>query len=113
MTDQRSPRGAGLESWSLLSFRRRHIRRVARAGRQFPDDCSAGNFDDDILSRGAIHAFAETLVTVFGKEFRLIILPDQIVEIMIGFENHVAAAATVAAVGTTFGTVLLAAKRHA
>jgi hypothetical protein len=40
-------------------------------------------------------------------------LRDQIVQIMIGLENHIAAAPAVAATGATFGGILFALEGHA
>ena len=55
-----------------------------------------------------VHSFAETLLSIFGNEPRLIILRNQIVEIVICFENDLATAAAVPAIGPAFRTILLA-----
>ena len=44
---------------------------------------------------------------------RLVILGDEIVQVVVGLQNHVAAATAVAAVGAALGTILLALESHA
>src|SRR5579862_194231 len=61
----------------------------------------------------AIHAFAQAHFAVFRDEFGLVVLRDEIVQIVIGFEDHVAATPAIAAAGAAFGTILLARESHA
>ena len=80
---------------------------------QAPDQGTARDLDEKILSRVAIHAFAETGVAVLGDEARLIILGDQVVQVVIRLEDDIAAAPAVAAAWPAFGPILLALERDA
>ena len=51
----------------------------------------------------SIHSLAHTRFAEFGNEARLVILPDQIVQIMIRFENHIATTPAVAATRAATG----------
>ena len=65
--------------------------------RQLPHQRSAGNLDHQIFSGGAVHAFAQAHYAVLRQQAGLIILGDEVVEVVIGFQDHLAAAAAVAA----------------
>jgi hypothetical protein len=56
----------------------------------------------------AIHALAQPALAVLGEKARLIILRDEVVEIVVGFENDIASAAAIAAAGSALGPVFLA-----
>jgi len=56
----------------------------------------------------AIHALAEAELTFLGDQARLIILGDEIIQVVVGQEDDVAASAAVAAAGAAFGPKLLA-----
>jgi len=49
-------------------------------------------------------------VAFLGNQARLVVLRDEIVQIVIRFENHVPAAAAVAAAGPALGTIFLTLK---
>ncbi len=77
-------------------------------GGQFPDEGAARDFDDEVFSGVAIHAFAQAGIAGFGDEARDVELADEVVQVVVGLENDVAAAAAVAAAGATLGDVGLA-----
>ena len=52
-------------------------------------------------------------IAVFGNQTRDIKLGDEIVQIVAGLQDHVAAPAAIAAIGTALGDKGLAAKGHA
>jgi len=56
----------------------------------------------------AVHALAKARFAGLGDEARLIILGDEVVEIVVGFEDDVAAASAVAAAGSALRTILFA-----
>src|SRR5438876_9513550 len=78
-----------------------------------PNDGAARNLHKQIFSGMAIHAFAHPGLAFLGNEPRLIILSDQIVEVMVGLQNHVSTAATVASAGSAFGAIFLSLEGHA
>src|SRR5664280_1391729 len=100
-----------LKSGSRLLALRRFV--LLLFGRKFPDKRPTGHLHDQVLSRRPIHPFPQPVPAFFGDQAWLIKLPDQIVQIVVGLENHVASPAPVATVGPALGTVLLAAKGHA
>ncbi len=53
------------------------------------------------------------LFAVLRDELRLIILGDEVVQVVVGFEDDIAAAPAVAAAGAALGAILLALERHA
>src|SRR5438552_18353776 len=61
----------------------------------------------------AIHSLAEASLAILCNQARLIILRDQIVQVMIGFEDPLAATAAITTAGSTFGTILLSLKGDA
>jgi len=61
----------------------------------------------------AIHAFPHAELTVLGKQSRLIILRDEIIEVVVRLQNHVAPAPAITAVRPALGTILLAPESHA
>ena len=78
------------------------------SGLRAPDEGAARHFDNQIFARVTVHAFAHPGMTILGNQARLVILCDEIVQVVIGFENHVPAAAAVAAARAALGTILLA-----
>ena len=58
----------------------------------------------------SVHSFAETELAILRNESRLIVLRDQIVQVMVRFENDFASATAVTAIWSAFGTILLAAE---
>jgi len=60
-----------------------------------------------------VHAFSEAGFAILREQARLIILSDEIVQVVIGFEDHVATAPAVATAGPAFGPVFLTLKRDA
>src|SRR5207244_5160678 len=73
-----------------------------------PHQCAARNLDEEVLAGMAVHAFAQTGLAVLGDEPRLVILRDEIVQVMIRFQDHVTATSAIAATGSAFWTILLA-----
>ena len=80
---------------------------------QRPDQRAARDFDNEIFASGPIHAFAEARLAVLGDEAGLIILPDEVVEVVVGLKYDIAAPATVAAAGPAFRAVFLTLKGDA
>jgi len=66
-----------------------------------------------ILPRVTIHALAHASLATLRDKARLIILRDEIVEVVVGLQNHAAAASAVAAARPTLGDVGLAMERDA
>ena len=56
----------------------------------------------------AVHAFAQAELAVLRDEARLVVLGDEVVQVVVGFEDDVAAAPAVAAAGPALGPILLA-----
>jgi hypothetical protein len=61
----------------------------------------------------AIHPFSQTGFAFFGDQARLIILGDEVVQIMIGFEDDISAASAIAAAGAALGPIFFALERNA
>lgn len=76
-----------------------------RRGREFPNQGAAGDFDDQVFAGKAVHAFAATLVAIVGDQAGFVELADEIVQVVVGLEDHAAAATTVAAARPALGTV--------
>ena len=51
----------------------------------------------------AVHALAQAGLADLGDEARLIILGDEVIEVVVGLQNHAAAAPAVAAAGPALG----------
>ena len=51
----------------------------------------------------AVHAFAQAVLAIRRNEARLIVLGDEVVEVVVGLQNHAAAPSAVAATGAAFG----------
>jgi hypothetical protein len=58
----------------------------------------------------AIHPLSQTALAFFGYQARLVILSDEIIEIMIGFENDITATPAIPSAGTAFGPIFLTLK---
>jgi hypothetical protein len=78
-----------------------------------PNEGPTRDFDEEIGAGPAIHAFAEAGFTSLGEQARLEMLGDEVIEIVIGLEDDIAAATAVAATGATLGAVRFAEKCHA
>ena len=78
--------------------------------RQFPHHRAARHFHDEVLAGVAIHALAHAELSVLGDQPGLIILGDQVVQVVVGFQDDIAAATAVAPARTAFRAVLLALK---
>jgi len=61
----------------------------------------------------AVHALAEARLAGLGDEARLIILGDEVVKVVVGLQDHAAAASAVAAARPALGDVSLAMERNA
>ena len=75
-----------------------------------PDDGSTRHLDNEIFAGLAIHALAHAALTTLCDEVRDEELLDQVVEVMVGLQDHIAAAAAIAAAGATFWNVSFAVK---
>src|SRR5258706_5978914 len=78
-----------------------------------PDECSARNLHDPVLSCRSIHSLAQAGVARFGDQTRRVELGDQIVQIMISLQNHVTATPAIAAARPALRYERLAMKRNA
>jgi hypothetical protein len=78
-----------------------------------PDEGAARNFDEEIGAGPTIHAFAEAGFTALGEEARLEMLGYEVIEIVIGLQDDIAAATAVATTGTTLGAIGFTEKGHA
>ena len=65
--------------------------------------CRTGTFTDQILARRAVHALAQSRLAVLGDEPGIVELGHQIVQVVVGLKNDIAAAPAVAAAGAAFG----------
>src|SRR5205823_6234856 len=55
------------------------------------------------LAGATVHAFAHAVLTVLRKEPRLVVLRDEVVQVMVRLQNHVAAVPAVTAGRAAFG----------
>src|SRR5579872_7499146 len=78
-----------------------------------PNNRAARDFYNQVGSRNAIHSFAHSRLTILSDQAGCVELGNQVVEIMVGLQNDVAAAAAVAAARAALWTKLFARKRHA
>ena len=53
------------------------------------------------------------MLAMLGRHMRLVLLSDEVVQIVVGFENDMTAVAAVAAAGSSLGSVGLAQESHA
>ena len=60
-----------------------------------------------------VHPLAEACLTILCDQTRLVILPNEIVQVVVCFEDDIAAASAVAAARSAFRTILLALKSDA
>ena len=118
--DDRRSAERGVAWWKAVLVRRvlggRFLVRVRiRAGGfgNAPDEGPARDFDEEIGAGATIHAFAEAGFTSLGEEARLEMLGDEVIEIVIGLEDDIAAATAVATTGATLGAIGFAEKGHA
>src|SRR5205085_11681676 len=82
-------------------------------GGYFPDESAAGNLHHQVLSGRAVHPFTQTSFAVGRDEAWLKILGDEIIQVVVSFQDNVAAAAAVAATGPALGAIFLPLKGHA
>ena len=80
---------------------------IGRAGReparrQTPDQRAAGNFHQQLFAGASVHSFAHAVLAVLRNEPGLVILCDEIVQVVVGLQNNVAATPTVPAGRTAF-----------
>ena len=75
-----------------------------------PDDGSTRHFDDQIFAGLPIHALTHATFTTLGHQVGDEELLDQVVEVVIGLQDHIAASAAIATAGTTFWNVSFAVK---
>src|SRR5436305_14891898 len=78
-----------------------------------PNERAAGDLYDEVLSSVTVHPFSQTIRTILGDQARLVILRNEIVGIVIGFENDIATAPAIAATGAAFGPVFFPLKGNA
>src|SRR5687767_5683321 len=104
------PFGGTAEKHSTAGWR--GLRLGGRRNRPAPDESAAGDFDDEVLSSRAIHPFAHPALAVLGDEAGLIKLRNEIIEIVVGLKNDVAATTAVATAGPAFGHKRFPMKRH-
>ncbi len=70
---------------------------------ELPDQRAAGNLDDQIFSGQSVHALAHAVMTVFREQPWDVILLEEVVQVVVGLQNHAAAAAAVAAARSALG----------
>ena len=70
-----------------------------------PDDGSTRHLDDQIFAGLAIHAFAHAALTTLCHQVRDEELLDQVVEIVVCLQDHIATSAAIATAGATFWDV--------
>src|SRR5579884_446986 len=80
---------------------------------QFPNQRPAGDLDQQIFSRMPVHPFAHARLACLGDEPRRVILRDEIVQVVVGLQNDIAAASAVAAAGPALGDEGFAMERDA
>src|ERR1041385_7350861 len=96
MPDQRTLARAGAEHRLVVAvFLRRLL--FARRGRQPPHERAAGDLDDEIFAGRTVHAPAPAALAVLREQLWLVILRDEFVEVVVRFEDDIAAASAVAA----------------
>src|SRR6266404_4946834 len=79
-------------------------RQIARlAWGQSPHQRAARDPHQQILAGVAVHAFALAVLAIFRQQPWLIILRDEIVQVVIGLQDHVAAAAAITASRAALG----------
>src|SRR5207244_1094074 len=65
--------------------------------RQSPNQRAARDLYEQVFAGVAVHPFAHAVLAFLGNEPRLIILGDEVVQVVVGLQNHVAPAPAVAA----------------
>jgi hypothetical protein len=104
---------------STATARSRHpaITLVNKVGKhrsfEIVDHGALGDIDDQIVSTGTVHLLALAMNPVLGTAMRMVFEGKQRRDISISDKPDIAASATIATIGTTFGHVRLAAKRYA
>jgi hypothetical protein len=80
---------------------------------QPPNKRSAWNLDNQITARAPVHSLAQSRPASGGDQAGIKELRDQVVKVVIGLEDDIAAAAAVSAAGAAFGAGRLPEKGHA
>jgi hypothetical protein len=78
-----------------------------------PDESAAGDFNEEVRAGVTVHTLAETWFTALSEQTRLEVLGDEVVEIVIGLEDDIAAAPAIAAARAALGAIRFTQKRHA
>src|SRR5436190_23988696 len=112
MSDARAHAGADGKNRRVIIIIIGRLCFVAGRTGELPDERAARNFDQQVLARVAVHAFAHAWLALFGDQPWLIILRDQIVDVAIPLENDVPAAPAIAAAGPALGSISLALEGH-
>ena len=108
MPNHWSTAGAGLQHHRAAAFG--SVARFSGFIGCFPDERAARHLYEKIFAGVTVHSLAEPELAILRNESRLIVLRDQIVQVMVRFENDFASATAVTAIWSAFGTILLAAE---
>ena len=106
------PIGSGVRNdrWILDLFGFGDTLRQFRFPVDPPDDGSTRHLDNEVFAGLAIHALAHAALTTLCHQVRDEELLDQVVEIVVCLQDHIAASAAIATAGATFGNVSFAVK---
>jgi hypothetical protein len=83
------------------------------AFRHPPYQSPAGHLHDQVLSGRTIHSLAQTAFAILRDQPRLVILPDEVIQVMISFEDYLPASTSISATRAAFWAILLALKSDA
>src|SRR5262245_28901759 len=86
---------------------------VTCSGFQFPNESAAGNSHQQVFAGMTVHALAQAALPFLSNQTRLIILRDEVIQVVVGLQNHIASATAIATAGSSLGTILLSLERHA
>jgi hypothetical protein len=81
--------------------------------RQPPDNSATGHLHNYVLARATMAILALAMLPILGDEARLIKLRNEIVEVVAGLKDHIAATPAIAAAWATLGHEGLPAKSDA
>ena len=65
-----------------------------------PDQRATGHFHNQVLSGSAIHPFAHACFAIFSDQAGRVELGDEVVQVVVGLQDHVAPSAAVASAWT-------------